>query len=121
MLIKGILHYQTDKRYEDFLQKKILEFINGYVSQNVLGVLTDMSITERRFECHAIDKNSIEIEIDTFGVDLEEEESEEVNLSLRESFASIIDSPFIDDDYHEVFMKEVEIEVQINESESGGE
>lgn len=121
MLIKGILHYQTDKGYEDFLQKKILEFINGYVSQNVLGVLTDMSITERRFECHAIDKNSIEIEIDTFGVDLEEEESEGVDLSLRESFASIIDSPFIDDDYREVFMKEVEIEVQINESDAGGE
>lgn len=118
MLIKGVLHYRVEDRNVDFLHKKILEYIDGFVMQNVLGVLTDMSVTERRFERSIADKNSIEIVVDTFGVDLEENESEEVELSLRESFSAIIDSPFIKDN-EEVFIKEPEMVVTISESESG--
>ena len=42
MLIKGVLHYLVEDRNVDFLHKKILEYIDGFVMQNVLGVLTDM-------------------------------------------------------------------------------
>ena len=121
MLIKGILHYQVDERHAAFLQKKLLESIDGYVTQNVLGSLTDMSINERRFERIAVDLNTIEITIDTFGVDLEEDESDEVEMTLRESFASVIDSPFINDLDEEVFMKDVDMIVRISESDSGGD
>ena len=119
MLIKGVLHYRTEDRNVDFVSKKILEYIDGFVMQNVLGVLTDMAVSERRFERSIVDKNSIEIVIDTFGVDLEENESEEVELSLRESFSAIIDSPFIKDNEEEVFIKDPEMTVSISESESG--
>ena len=118
MIIKGILHYEVDRRHAAFLQKKLFEFI---VMQNVLGALTDMSVNERKFERTSVDANTIEITIDTFGVDLEEDESDEVEMALRESFASVIDSPFITDNEEEVFMKETEMTVRISESDSGGD
>lgn len=121
MIIKGILHYEVDRRHAAFLQKKLFEFIDGFVMQNVLGALTDMSVNERKFERTSVDANTIEITIDTFGVDLEEDESDEVEMALRESFASVIDSPFITDNEEEVFMKETEMTVRISESDSGGD
>ena len=107
MIIKGILHYEVDRRHAAFLQKKLFEFIDGFVMQNVLGALTDMFVNERKFERTA--------------VDLEEDESDEVEMALRESFASVIDSPFITDNEEEVFMKETDMIVRISESDSGGD
>ena len=121
MIIKGILHYEVDRRHAAFLQKKLFEFIDGFVMQNVLGALTDMFINERKFERTALDNNTIEITIDTFGVDLEEDESDEVEMALRESFASVIDSPFMTDNEEVVFMKETEMIVRISVSDSGGD
>lgn len=116
MLITGILTYQINEVNEREVSKKMQEYCHGYVEQTILGELTDMMITERRVEFE-IGKQSTTVEIDTFGVDLEEEEQERIDLAVRESFIQMIDSPIVVDD-REVWLKEAEMNVQIAESQS---
>ena len=84
----------TNHRNTEFVRTKLLEFVDGFVMQGVLG----MDIPEKKFSRDYEDVNHLKITVDTFGVELLEDETDEVESVIRESFASVIDSPFVNDD-----------------------
>lgn len=115
MLITGVISYQVNESDVAFLTKKIKEYCEGFLSQSLHGELADMEISERRIEFE-YDASSVTVTVDTYGVDLEDEEQETVILAISEGFTPIIDSPFIDDN-REVWLKDAESSFNVSESQ----
>ena len=91
MIIIADFEYKLEEklanhRNTEFVRTKLLEFVDGFVMQGVLGALNDMDIPEKKFSRDYEDVNHLKITVDTFGVELLEDETDEV------------DSPFVNDD-----------------------
>ena len=103
MIIIADFEYKLEEKLAnhqntEFVRTKLLEFVDGFVMQGVLGALNDMDIPEKKFSRDYDDVNHLKITVDTFGVELLEDETDEVESVIRESFASVLDSPFVNDD-----------------------
>lgn len=114
MLFTMHLSYKVDDKDKNLVMQKLKEYSLGYATQNVSGELTDMSITERKIEFEFGDKEMNMI-VDTFGVDLEEDEQERVEMLMRESYIIFFDSPVTKDNV-EVWIDDIEATVQIVET-----
>lgn len=100
MIIAADFEYKLDDKSSnheniEFVRTKLLEFVDGFVMQGVLGTLNDMDIQEKKFSREFVDDYHLKMTADTYGVELFEDESDELESVIRESFAAVIDSPFV--------------------------
>lgn len=111
MLFTMHISYSVDDEDKDLVMKKLKEYSLGYAAQNVAGELTDMSIDERMIEFEFGDKE-MKMIVDTFGVDLEEVEQEQIEMAMRESYIIFFDSP-VTNDNKDVYIDDIEATVKI--------
>lgn len=100
MIIAADFEYKLDDKLSnheniEFVRTKLLEFVDGFVMQGVLGTLNDMDIQEKKFSREFVDDYHLKMTADTYGVELFEDESNELESVIRESFAAVIDHPFV--------------------------
>lgn len=106
MLFTMNLTYRVDERDEQFVTKKLQTYSHGYVAPFIAGLLTDMSITERKIEFE-FGKQELVLHVDTFGVELEPEEQEQVEMTMRDAYIQFVDTPIVNDN-REIHLEEVD-------------
>lgn len=106
MLFTMNLTYQVDERDERFVTKKLQEYSHGYVSTFIAGLLTDMSIMERKIEFE-FGKQELVLHVDTFGVDLEPDEQEQIEMMMRDAYIQFVDTPIVKDN-REIYLEDVD-------------
>lgn len=112
----AIFSYKAKEQDTHFLNKKLMTYCDGYVRQAIMGELVDAGVTEFDITFTATTKTSVKIEINLFLVDLEPEENESLELTLRESFAALLDSYYETDRGEEVSFEDPEMDVKIIEA-----
>ena len=81
MIIAADFEYKLDDKLSnheniEFVRTKLLEFVDGFVMQGVLGALNDMDIQEKKFSREFVDDYHLKMTADTYGVELFEDESD---------------------------------------------
>lgn len=115
MLFTMHLSYKVNEKDQKLVMSRLKDYSLGYAMHTVSGELTDMEIIERKVE-FAFGTMELEMTVDTFGVDLNEEEQERIEMSMRESYIIFFDSP-VTRDNQEIWVDEIEATVQIAESQ----
>ncbi len=116
MLFTMHLSYKVDEKHQKLVMQKLREYSHALVTSLVAGALTDMSILERTIEFE-FGKSELTLSVDTFGVDLEPEEQEQVEMTMRESYIAFFDSP-VTKDNTEIWIDDIEATVTIAESQA---
>ena len=65
-----------------------------------------MSIMERKIEFE-FGKQELALHVDTFGVDLEPDEQEQIEMMMRDAYIQFVDTPIVKDN-REIYLEDVD-------------